>query len=388
MRIALLTEVFLPKIDGITNRLAHTVRCLTGAGHQVLLFAPSGSVGEHAGARVVRVPAAPFPRYPELRVALPDPRLALELARFRPHIVHAVGPVCLGVWGIAAARALGLSVVASYHTDLERYAALHGLAPVTPLVWPFVRAVHGAALLNLCPSQATRAQLEAHGVRDVGLWRGGVDAELFHPRRRSIRTRWELSGGRLDAPILLYVGRLSAEKGLERLEPLLDALPQVRLALVGDGPARAHLVRRFAGRPVVFTGYLRGEALARAYASADVFVLPSTTETLGFVVLEAMSAGCPVIAAAAGGVVDLIEHEQTGLLYDPADPAQLVDGVHRLLEQRDLARALAQRGRKLAAGASWSAQTTQLIEFYARAIRTRRRRSWVGRLLGCQPAGA
>src|SRR5574342_588822 len=118
MRIAIFTEVFLPKIDGITNRLSHTVRCLREDGHEVLVFAPRGAVAEHAGARVVRVPAAPFPAYPGLRIAAPDPRIARELWRFRVDVVHAVGPVCLGVFGIAAARALGLPVVASYHTDL------------------------------------------------------------------------------------------------------------------------------------------------------------------------------------------------------------------------------------------------------------------------------
>lgn len=139
MRIALFSEVFLPKIDGITNRLAHTVRCLVEQGHEVLVFAPATAVPGHAGARVVRVPGPAFPPYPALRLSAPHPRIPWELARFGPDVVHAVGPACLGIWGIAAARTLGLPVVASYHTDLPRYAPLHGLGFARGAIWPLLR---------------------------------------------------------------------------------------------------------------------------------------------------------------------------------------------------------------------------------------------------------
>src|SRR5262245_15407101 len=145
LRIALFSEVFLPKIDGITNRLANTIRCLHELGHEALLFAPSGCVASHAGARVVRVPSVPFPRYPGLRLGLPDPRVALELRGFDPHVVHAVGPAVLGVYGTIAARALGIPLVASYHTDLPRYLPSYGLGRAEPLLWSLIRQIHGAA---------------------------------------------------------------------------------------------------------------------------------------------------------------------------------------------------------------------------------------------------
>jgi glycosyltransferase involved in cell wall biosynthesis len=386
MRIALFSEVFLPKIDGITNRLRHTLECLREDGHEVLVFAPDAAVPAHAGAQVVRVPALPFPPYPELRAALPDPRIAWELARFRPDVVHAVGPACLGIWGIAAARALRLPIVASYHTDLPGYLSLHGLGWARPAAWPLLRAVHNAATLNLTPSRPTRQELLRQGIWNVGLWRGGVDTDLFHPARRSLAMRARLSDGRLDAPLLLYAGRLSPEKNLASLAWALDAIPRARLALVGDGPARPALERVFAGTQTVFAGFLRGEELAAAFASADVFVMPSRTETLGFVVLEAMSAGTPVVAARAGGIPDLVTHEEDGLLYDPDRREELVEALGGLLEQRGRRAFLARNARKRAEQCTWVAETRRLLRHYAKAIRLHRRSSLAARLLWPPPA--
>jgi glycosyltransferase involved in cell wall biosynthesis len=386
MRVALFTEVFLPKIDGITNRLRHTIECLRAEGDEVLVFAPENAVAEHAGARVIRVPGLPFPPYPELRATLPDPRIAWHLARFRPHVVHAVGPACLGVWGLASARALGLPGVASYHTDLPGYMPLHGLGWARPLAWPLIRAVHGAATWNLAPSRFTRNQLRAHGIYHVGLWRGGVDTELFHPARRSLAMRMRLTGGRPDAPLLLYAGRLSAEKNLASLAWVLDTLPDARLALVGDGPARPALERVFSGGRVAFPGFLRGEELAAAFASADAFVMPSRTETLGFVVLEAMSSGCPVVAADAGGIPDLVTHEEDGILYDPDRPEQAAAALRELLAHRGRRVFLARNARKRAEQCTWAAETRGLRRSYAKAIGLHRRSSPLSRWLTRAPA--
>jgi glycosyltransferase involved in cell wall biosynthesis len=373
MRIALTSEVFLPKIDGITTRLRYTLECLRAEGHEALVFAPAPAVPECAGARVIGVPSLPFPLYPGVRGALPDPRIALELARFRADVLHAVGPVCLGVFGLLAAHALRVPSVASYHTDLPRYLPLYGLGFARAAAWPLIRRVHDLAHRNLCPSSATRAELRRAGIHDVGLWRGGVDTERFHPARRSRAMRLRLGAGRADAPLLLYVGRLAAEKRLHTLRDALDALPGARLALVGDGPERARLERRFAGRAVTFTGFLSGDELAAAYASADVFVMPSTSETLGFVVLEAMSAGLPVVAAAAGGLCDLVRHGTNGLLYAPGDPAALLAALSELCADPDRRRSLAQQARKSAEDATWPEETRRLVDAYRRAISKARR---------------
>lgn len=380
MRIALFTEVFLPKIDGITNRLRHTIECLHAMGHQVLVFAPETATSEHDGAPVVRISGLPFPPYPDLRVTVPDPRIAWHLRRFEPDVVHAVGPACLGIWGAATARALGLPLVASYHTDFPRYAPRHGLSWARGAVWPLLRAVHNRAHVNLAPSRFTRDEMRASRIERVGIWRGGVDTKHFHPGRRSLPMRMLLSGGRPDGPILLYAGRLSPEKNLESLLGLLDAVPDARLALVGDGPGRARLEKTFADRPVVFTGFLRGLDLAEAFASADVFVMPSTTETLGFVVLEAMSSGVPVVAADAGGIPDLVRHGETGFLYDPARPEDAADAIRELVRFSGIWRYTARQARKAAEDATWHRETEGLVDAYRRAIAIRGQCGVLGRL--------
>lgn len=381
MRIALFTEVFLPKIDGITNRLDHTIRELVREGHELLVFAPDGSVPEHAGARVVRVAGAPFPPYPGLKITAPDPRVVWELARFRPDVVHAVGPACLGVWGIGAARALRLPVVASYHTDLPRYLPGYGLGWLRGAIWPLLERVHGAAHLNLAPSRFTRGELLERGIEPVDLWRGGVDTQLFHPGRRSVEMRMRLSGGVPDRPVVLYAGRLSPEKQLQRLCELHDALPEVRVAFVGDGPARAGLEERLGSGRASFLGFLRGEELASAFASADLFFMPSTTETLGFVVLEAMASGTPVVAARAGGIPDLLDDGEGGILYEPDAPEDAMKTVRELLARPLVLRELAARGRARAEACDWHQETRRLVLQYRKTQVLAASRGFVGRLL-------
>jgi glycosyltransferase involved in cell wall biosynthesis len=368
MRIAIVTEVFWPKVDGITNRLANTIRCLREQGHEVLVIAPQAAVASHAGVRVVRVPGIAFPPYPGLQIAAPDPRIAWELWRFAPQVVHVVGPACLGLWGIAAARGLGLPVVASYHTDLPAYMPEYGLGWAQPAVWPLIRWVHNAAHVNLCPSRHTRDELRSHGVENVGLWRGGVDTHLFSPDRRSIEMRMRMTGGRPDGPVGLYVGRVSPEKNLHRLTEALEAVPGLRLALVGDGPGRAALERALPADRVEFLGFLRGAELATAFASADVFLMPSTTETLGFVVLEAMSSGTPVVAARAGGIPDLVQDGHNGLLYTPEEPGALGHAVAELLRRDAMRRHVSLQGRKFAEAGCWLEETRRLVFDYQKAI--------------------
>ncbi len=380
MRIAIVSEVFLPKIDGITNRLRHTIERLVADGHEVFVIAPSGSVAEFAGAKVLRVPGPGFAPYPGLRICLPDPRILWRLFRFRPDVVHVVGPVCLGLWALLAARLLRLPIVASYHTDLPRYLEGYGLRWLGAIIWPLLRAIHALAHRNLCPSSQTKQELESHGIADVGRWRGGVDTALFSPHRRSPAMRDRMvDDGRIDAPILLYAGRVAPEKSLELLAPVLDELPACRLAIVGDGPARESLERVFAERPTRFLGFLRGEELASAFASADLFVMPSRTETLGFVVLEAMSAGLPIVAAPGGGIPDLVREGETGRLVDPTDAKRFADAIRGLLENDARRARHAAEARRFAEGCDWTSETRALVAEYARTIDRVEAGRWLAR---------
>ena len=202
----------------------------------------------------------------------------------------------------------------------------------------------------------------------LALWERAVDAQRFHPSKCSVEMRKQLSRGEPEKTLLLYVGRLSAEKDIGTLRKLLEAMPDARLAIIGDGPVRKELEKHFHGTPTYFAGYMRGEPLAQAYASADVFVMPSKTETLGLVLMEAMAAGCPVVACRAGGVPDAVEDGVTGFLYDPSDEDGLVQRVAWVIEHPEERAAVRGRARADVERHSWEGSTEQLRRYYAQAI--------------------
>ncbi len=370
MKIALFTETFLPKVDGIVTRLTKTVTHLVDAGDEVLLFCPEGAPDTFMGARVIGVPALPLPLYPELKLALPRPLVAEALDAFKPDLVHVVNPAVLGLGGIWLARTRGVPLVASYHTHLPKYLEHYGMGMFEPLLWELLKAAHNQAALNLCTSTAMVEELSQHGIQHTALWQRGVDTDQFRPEWRNQTMRSKLTGVHGDSDsLLLYVGRLSAEKQIERIRPVLDALPQARLALVGDGPHRQQLEKVFAGSATTFVGYLGGEDLASAYASADAFLFPSSTETLGLVLLEAMAAGCPVVGANRGGIPDIVTDGVNGCLYDPDSPASLTAATERLLASTERRQALRLAARAEAERWGWAGATQQLRRFYSEVVR-------------------
>jgi glycosyltransferase involved in cell wall biosynthesis len=210
-------------------------------------------------------------------------------------------------------------------------------------------------------------ELREHGIERLDLWQRGVDTETFHPELASLEMRSHLSQGHPESPLLLYVGRLGAEKEIDRIKPVLEAIPDARLALVGDGPHRSALEKHFAGTPTHFVGYLTGTELGSAFASADAFIFPSRTETLGLVLLEAMAAGCPVVAARSGGIPDIVTNGVNGYLFDPADEEGAIAATVRLLKQQAERESLRQNARAEAERWGWAAATRQLQNYY-RAI--------------------
>ncbi len=373
MRIALFTETFIPKIDGIVTTLSETVRQLRSLGHEVVVFAPDGGVSDFEGARIIGMRGHSFALYPELRLSLPRASMRRQIQKFHPDLLHVADPALLGIAALYYAGggnggALHLPLVVSYHTDLPAYLHYYKLGFLEPYIWRIMRIRHNRATLNLCTSLAMMEQLQQHGIQRVALWPGGVDTARFLPGRRSEAMRIRLSGGHPESPLLLYVGRLSPEKDIERLRPMLEALPGSRLALVGDGPHRKALEKHFAGQAVYMAGFLRGEELAAGYASADVFVMPSRTETLGLVVLEAMSSGLPVVAARAGGIPDMIVDGETGFLFDRE--AQAIEAIRRLLACPETRSTIGRAARAHAAEHSWRPATLTLVEHYRNACAT------------------
>lgn len=379
MRIAFFTETFLPKLDGVTNTLCYLLEHLANRGHASLMFAHQSAPARYADTSIVGLSGFPFPLYPELKLIPPLVDVEQQLAAFRPDLVHLVNPASLGLAGLRHARNLGVPIVASYHTDVPGYAARYGLGLLRDPLWAYFRWIHNQADLNLSPSHFTKAELEAHGFQRVKVWGRGVDTVRFNPRHHSETWRLRLSGGRPEAPLLLYVGRLAAEKRVEWLRPVLDALPEARLAIVGDGPLHSTLEELFADTPTVFTGYLRGKDLAHAYASADLFVFPSANETFGNVILEAMASGLPVITPRSGGPVEHVVNGKNGFLFEPDDLTDLISLVGWLVSDPVYVRWLGAAACAYAQSQNWEVVLDGLLEEYVTLVRNRARSNrWPG----------
>ncbi|NDJ60654.1 MAG: glycosyltransferase family 1 protein [Chloroflexi bacterium] len=368
MRIALFTETFLPKIDGIVTVVCLLLDHLAARGIAATVVAPKMGVTRYGHADVIGVPGVRFPFYPELRIGPSTPATYRRLRRFQPDLVHLFHPVLIGLPGMLMAKRLGIPILTSFHLDVARLAGHYGLGFLEPGIDWATRVVFNWADYALAPSQRVQAELHALGVREVGWWRRGVDAARFNPRHRSDSMRAALSGGHPDDVLLLYVGRISAEKQLDQLRPVLDQVPGTRLALVGEGPARADLEARFAGTPTTFMGYLTGAALAEAYASADVFVFPSASEAYGLVVIEAMAAGLPVVASRVGGVNDMITEGVNGYTFAVNDQRGLIDGVRQIASNRARISAMGRAARAFAETQTWDASLNDLVDLYAALI--------------------
>lgn len=364
MKVALFTETFLPKVDGIVTRLRHTVEHLQRFGDRVLIFCPEGGLTEYKGSQIYGVTGFPLPMYPELKMALPRPAIGEALEAFAPDLIHVVNPAVLGLGGIYYAKSMHIPLVASYHTHLPKYLEHYGLGIFEGLLWELLKAGHNQAALNLCTSSAMVEELTNHGIERCDLWQRGVDTESFRPDLASREMRDRLTQGHPDDSLLIYVGRLSPEKQIDKIKPILETVPNTCLALVGDGPYREELENHFAGTRTHFVGYLHGEELGAAYASADAFVFPSRTETLGLVVLEAMAAGCPVIAANAGGIPDIVSDGENGFLFDPTNDDGMIEATERLLANQIERERLRRKARQEAERWSWGAATRQLQGYY------------------------
>jgi phosphatidylinositol alpha 1,6-mannosyltransferase len=366
MRVAIVTESFLPQVNGVSNTVRHVVEELTGTGHEAVVVAPGPGPNHYRGVPVVRVRSVGLPGYRSFPVGLPDGALSRTLDRFGPDLVHLASPIALGAVGLRAARRHALPTVAVYQTDVSGFARRYGAGAdlvADQLVDRWVGHLHRRVDRTLVPSSASLEQVAALGVPNLHLWRRGIDLDLFRPSRRcaALNTHWT-SGRRVAVG---YVGRLAHEKQVERLAVLAD-LPHVQLVVIGDGPARAELERQLPD--AVFTGMLRGHQLARAFASLDVFVHTGDAETFCQTVQEAQAGGVPVVAPASGGPLDLVDHGRTGLLFDPTDLSTLRERVAALVDDPDLRATLAANGCAAVAQRGWAGVVAELVDVHYRAV--------------------
>lgn len=359
MRVLVVTESFLPQVNGVTNSVRRTLDHLRRRGHEAQLVAPSGPE-EYAGAPVRVVRHVAMPTYPDFPVGLATRgRLRRIMREFEPDVVHLASPAWLGLQATAAARSLGVPVVAAYQTDLIGFAERYPVPGAARLMRRLTRRIHESVNLTLAPSTASMAQLAGLGIAHVERWGRGVDTRQFSPARRSTALRQEL-GLRRGELLVGYVGRLAPEKELDLLAAA--RVPGTRLVVVGGGPEELHLRELLPGAD--FLGVRHGDDLGRIVASLDIFVHTGRKETFCQAAQEALASGVPVVAPRAGGPLDLVRHGENGFLYDPGDAADLRDHVQALVDEPWLRARLGENGFLGVQAHSWEAVIDELIGHY------------------------
>ena len=368
MRVSIVTESFPPDVNGVANSVVRVAEHLVARGHSPQVVAPRPGRGtpDPPASRpypVVRVPSLPLPGYSGFRLGLPARQIVTALRAHRTEVVHLASPFVLGAWGAIAANHLHLPMVAVYQTDVAGFARAYRMRLGEGLAWRWTKRIHARADRTLAPSTCAAADLVAHGVDDVWLWRRGVDSELFHPDRRDEELRRSLAP---DGEVLIgYIGRLASEKRVDLLAQAAQ-LPGIRVVIVGDGPARESLQRALP--TATFVGAKHGTELASYYASLDIFVHTGPLETYCQAVQEAMASGVPVVAPAAGGPLDLVTAGRTGELVPPLDGGSVAAVVAELAANPQLRRTYGAAARRAVQRRTWAAIGDELIGHYRVAL--------------------
>ena len=379
-KVALLVEPTpFTHVSGYANRFQEMLKHLERRGDVVAVATPDdvpeapASFGKFA---VTTLGGFRFrPWYPEICLSLDLDGAALQMIRdLDPDVVHASSPGFLAVAATRYARAERKPLLLSYHTHIPVYVRKYAswVPFIEKTTWALLRAVHNRADLTIATSPQIRDELLANGIERVGVWNKGIDTDRFHPRFRSDAARERMTSGHPGDKLAVYVGRLGVEKRIDELRGVLEAIPELRLALVGAGPAEPGLRETFAdvSDRVVFTGLLRGDELSAAFASADVFLMPSDSETLGFVVLESMASGVPVVGCRAGGIPNLIDDGATGHLHAVGDVAEIAKLTRGLLDDAPKRDAMGAAARAEAERWDWaSSGETLRADSYGAAIR-------------------
>ncbi|HVI53850.1 MAG TPA: glycosyltransferase family 1 protein [Luteibacter sp.] len=357
MRVGIVTETYAPDVNGVALTVQTLARGLLRRGHTVDLIRPihpDTPPLADAGMDVLAVEGAALPRYSGLRFGLPARfRIERRWRAERPDAIYVATEGPLGWTAVSAARRLGTPVATGFHTRFDFYVGHYGFGALTPFVRRYLARFHRRAQTTLVPTGQLAGELNDLGVHDVRVLRRGVDTLRFHPERRneSLRESW---GAGPDTPVMLSVGRVAPEKNLhvviEAYRALARRVPEARCVIVGDGPGRAAL--EAANPDVIFAGTRRGDVLAAFYASADLFVFPSLTETFGNVVLEAMSSGLPVVAYAEAAAREFIRNGQNGIRIAPGNEGGLIERAATLGADATVRTAMGHAARTSVAGLS------------------------------------
>jgi phosphatidylinositol alpha 1,6-mannosyltransferase len=366
-RVAIIAEAFLPKVDGVSKTAYLAMRYLQQTGREVIVIAPDYAPSQVSGVNVYAMPSFGVWMAPETRVGLPHPYVQQRLEEFKPDLVHMFSPFILSLTGMFYARQAGIPVIANYQTDLPGYAGAYGWHFLSHITRDWLRFIHNNCHSTLAPSNWTMQQLHEWGYHRVRRWGRGVNSRRFNPKRRNAFMRERLLNGRDPKSLLVvYVGRLAPEKHVELLSDVAR-LPGIALTVIGDGPLREELESQFEGTGTYFPGYMFGDDLADAYASADAFVFTGTQETFGQVVQEALASGLPSVIVNQGGITDLVTDGVTGFVC-PHDPAAFARAIARLRDEDALRQEMAYNARHTVEDNSWEATLAQLEGHYSDAV--------------------
>lgn len=366
MRVAVVTESFLPTLNGVTNSVRKVLEHLRLRGHEAIVICPkAGAPAEYAGFPVHEVTTVNLREFP---VGLPSLQVDQLLRDFNPDVVHAASPFMLGWNALATARRRGIPNVAIFQTDVAGYTERNRLGAMREVTWMLLRTVHSQADLTLAPSTSSIRDLELNRFERVKRWGRGVDLVAYHPNHRLLPEAAELRASLAspDEVVVGYVGRLAPEKQVERLAQL-RGIEGTRLAIVGEGPSDEAVRAALDGMPVTYLGRRSGRELSLAYAAFDLFVHTGTEETFGQTLQEAHAAGLPVVAPLAGGPIDLVTHGDDGYLFDPASPGgadSMRAYVARLAGDRMLRARMGEAGRRRVLDRSWKSICDELLGHY------------------------
>jgi len=360
MKLAIVTETFPPEVNGVAMTFGVIARELAQRGHQVTVFRPKrndlSASGQTFDYTEVQMPGMPIPGYPLLRLGLPARRrLVRHWKSDRPDLVHVVTEGPLGASAVSAARAMGLPVTSSFHTNFHAYTHNYGFGLLYPMVLGWLRRVHNRTQRTFAPTDELCAELRNLGFRNMTLLSRGVDTDCFSPTRRSrsLRESW---GAGPDDPVVLHVGRMAPEKNYGLLfkcyEAMRHANPRLRFVLAGDGPMRDSLIKQHP--ECHFAGFYSRQEIGRYYASADIYIHPSLTETFGNVLTEAMASGLAVSGFDYAAARQFIQHRQNGLVVPCDKSDELIAAAVELACDQNLRAELRQAARESFAQQSWS----------------------------------
>ncbi|MDD2702218.1 MAG: glycosyltransferase family 1 protein [Sideroxydans sp.] len=359
LNIALITETYIPEVNGVAITVERVVDGLLKRGHRIHMIRPrqnSQDIAKEDGAySETLVRGMPILGYPELRIGLPSKGLLLKLWRKqRPDVVHIATEGPLGWSALSAARKLAIPVCTDFHTNFHSYTEHYGIGLLHKPLAAYLRRFHNQATYTLVPTVSLQQELEQEGYQNVLMVSRGVDSELFHPSKRDaeLRASW---GAEEDTPVAMLVSRLAAEKNLpavvQTYRHMRELNPALKLVMVGDGPARAKLQKQHPD--VIFTGMQTGEALARHYASADIFLYPSMTETYGNVTVESMASGLATLAYNYAAAEQHIKHDENGLVVKYGDSDAFIAEARALVNDTQRIRRLGQQARQKMAPLTW-----------------------------------